>query len=109
MAGERLSNDPAARSICDALLAPEPGELTFQVNAERLTGGVAVSDEEAMTAMAVAFKYLKLVVEPGGAVALAAVISGKVDSKNKNVLIVCSGGNADADAYAEALSRPLPF
>jgi threonine dehydratase len=108
-AGERVSNDPDARSICDALLAPEPGELTFQVNRERLTGGVAVSDDEARIAMAVAFKYLKLVVEPGGAVALAAAVTGKLDIKDKNVLIVCSGGNADADVYAEALSRPLPF
>ncbi|MEQ9361345.1 MAG: threonine/serine dehydratase, partial [Rhodospirillales bacterium] len=105
----RLANDPAARSICDALLAPEPGELTFTVNAERLTGGLCVTDDEAMTAMAVAFKYLKLVVEPGGAVALAAAITGKVDCKGKNVLVVCSGGNADADVYAEALKRPLPF
>ena len=106
-AGERLSNDPEARSICDALLAPEPGELTFQVNSERLTGGLCVTDDEAMTAMAVAFKYLKLVVEPGGAVALAAAITGKVDCKGKNVLVVCSGGNADPDVYAEALKRPL--
>ncbi|MAO57076.1 MAG: pyridoxal-5'-phosphate-dependent protein [Rhodospirillaceae bacterium] len=108
-AGTRVANDPEARSICDALLAPEPGELTFQVNSETLTGGLCVTDDEAMTAMAVAFKYLKLVVEPGGAVALAAAVTGKVDCKGKNVLVVCSGGNADADIYAEALSRPLPF
>ncbi|HBT42756.1 MAG TPA: pyridoxal-5'-phosphate-dependent protein [Rhodospirillaceae bacterium] len=108
-ANKRLANDPAARSICDALLAPEPGELTFAVNSERLTGGLCVTDDEAMTAMAVAFKYLKLVVEPGGAVALAAAITGKVDCKGKNVLVVCSGGNADAEIYAEALKRPLPF
>ncbi|MEP2545824.1 MAG: threonine/serine dehydratase, partial [Alphaproteobacteria bacterium] len=108
-ANKRLANDPAARSICDALLAPEPGELTFAVNSERLTGGLCVTDDEAMTAMAVAFKYLKLVVEPGGAVALAAAITGKVDCKDKNVLVVCSGGNADAEIYAEALKRPLPF
>lgn len=108
-AHERLANNPAARSICDALLAPEPGELTFKVNAERLTGGLCVTDDEAMTAMAVAFKYLKLVVEPGGAVALAAAITGKIDCKGKNVLVVCSGGNADAEIYAEALKRPLPF
>ena len=108
-AGERVANDPSARSICDALLAPEPGELTFQVNAERLTGGLCVTDEEAMTAMAVAYKYLKLVVEPGGAVALAAAITGKVDCADRNVLVVCSGGNADADVYAKALKQPLPF
>ena len=108
-AHKRLANDPAARSICDALLAPEPGELTFAVNSERLTGGLSVTDDEALTAMAVAFKYLKLVVEPGGAVALAAAITGKLECRGSNVLVVCSGGNADADVYARALSRPLPF
>jgi len=107
--GGRVANDPKARSICDALLAPEPGDLTFQVNRRTLTAGLAVTDEEALTAMAVAFRYLKLVVEPGGAVALAAVISGKLDVKGKRVLVVASGGNADADVYEQALARPLPF
>ena len=108
-AGDWVANDPAARSICDALLAPEPGELTFQVNRKTLSGGLTVSDEEALTAMAVAFRYLKLVIEPGGAVALASVISGKIDVKGKNVVVVASGGNADAEVYADALARPMPF
>lgn len=107
--GAKVANDPKARSICDALLAPEPGDLTFRVNRETLTAGLAVTDEEALTAMAVAFRYLKLVIEPGGAVALAAVISGKLDVKGKRVLVVASGGNADAEVFTEALARPLPF
>ncbi|MEK9671558.1 MAG: threonine/serine dehydratase [Rhodospirillaceae bacterium] len=108
-AGARQENDPDARSICDALLASKPGDLTFQVNRETLTCGLAVSDDEALTAMAVAFRYLKLVVEPGGAVALAAVVSGKLDIAGRDIMVVCSGGNADSDVYAEALARPLPF
>jgi len=101
--GKRESNDPAARSICDALLAPEPGELTFSINHRTLAGGIAVSDDEARQAMAVAFNDLKLVVEPGGAVSLAAVLSGKFPIKGKTVAIVCSGGNVDTELFIAAL------
>jgi threonine dehydratase len=101
--GKRESNDPAARSICDALLAPEPGELTFSINRQTLAGGIAVSDDEARQAMTVAFNDLKLVVEPGGAVSLAAVLSGKFPIKGKTVAIVCSGGNVDTALFIAAL------
>jgi threonine dehydratase len=101
--GKRESNDSQARSICDALLAPEPGEFTFSINRKLLSGGVAVSDDEARRAMATAFADLKLVVEPGGAVALAAVLAGKVPMRGKTVAVVCSGGNVDPALFADVL------
>ncbi len=101
--GHREQNDPKARSICDALLAPTPGELTFSINAKLLAGGVAVSDDDVRQAMATAFAELKLVVEPGGAVSLAAVLSGKFPIRGKTVAVVCSGGNVDPATFVSAL------
>ena len=75
--GHRVATLPGASMLCDALLAPMPGELTFAVNQTHLAGAVAVSDSEVLSAMAFAFTHLKLVVEPGGAVALAALLSGR--------------------------------
>ena len=105
LAGERVGNDPKARSICDALLVPTPGELTFAINKRLLKGGFAVSDAEAMRAMATAFDALKLVVEPGGAVALAAVLSGKFPIAGKTVAVTASGGNVDRETYIAALRQ----
>jgi threonine dehydratase len=102
-AGERLANAPGAQSFCDALLAPMPGELTFELNRRRLAGGLAVSDAEVARAMALAFSHLKVVVEPGGAVALAAVLSGRFDARGRTVLVVLSGGNVDPGLFAEVL------
>lgn len=94
-AGERLANVPGARSICDALQAPTPGELTFEINRRLLAGGLAVSDDEVRAAIACAARELKLVVEPGGAVALAAVLGGKLAGRGRTVAVVLSGGNID--------------
>jgi threonine dehydratase len=102
--GRREKNDPAARSICDALLAPMPGELTFALNSRLLSGGFAASDDEARQAMATAFTHFKIVVEPGGAVALAAVLTGKYPIAGKSVAVVCSGGNVDAETFCTALN-----
>ena len=102
--GRRVSNDPAARSICDALLVPTPGELTFAINRRRLAGGLVVDDREVAAAMGYAFRVLKLVVEPGGAVALAALLSGKFDARDKTVAITLSGGNVDPQTFAEAIA-----
>jgi threonine dehydratase len=103
--GRRESNDPSARSICDALLAPMPGEITFAIHRLFLAGGVSVTDDEALRAMATAFRCFKIAIEPGGAVALAAVLSGKIPIKGKTVVIVASGGNVDADVFKRALDR----
>ncbi len=102
--GRRETIREDARSICDALLTQSPGEMTFAIMRERLTGVLTVSDDEALAAMKAAFSDLKLVAEPGGAVALAAVLSGKIDTKGRTVVAVISGGNVDAATYQRCLS-----
>jgi threonine dehydratase len=102
--GRRETNAPGARSICDALLSPSPGEITFAVNRRLLAGGLAVSDAEAAEAIRLAFRHLKLVVEPGGAVALAAALTGRIATRDRTVAVVASGGNVDADLYGEVLA-----
>jgi threonine dehydratase len=81
-------------------MAEMPGQITFAINSQLLAQGVTASDEEVGQAMAFAFRELKLVVEPGGAVGLAALLAGRIDVSGKNVVIVLSGGNVDADLYA---------
>lgn len=98
--GRRERNDRDARSICDALLAESPGEMTFAIN-RRLTGpGLVVSDDEVGAAMRFAFESLKLIVEPGGAVALAAVLANRIETAGKCTVVVLSGGNVDAELFA---------
>ena len=103
-AGERLANDPKARSFCDALLAPTPGEFTFSINRKTLAGGFAVTEAEVAEAMRVAFRDYKLVAEPGGAVALAAALAGKVGLAGRTVAAVVSGGNVDPALMATVLA-----
>lgn len=103
-AGERLANDGRGALLCDALLSMQPGALTFEVNRQRLAGGVAVTPEEVFRAMRFAFEALKLVVEPGGAVALAALLAGKLPTRGRKVGIVLSGGNVDPAVFAKALA-----
>jgi threonine dehydratase len=98
--GERVANSPDARSICDALLTDTPGKLTYDVMREHVTAGLTVSDAEVREAMRFAFRNLKVVVEPGGAVGLAAVLAGKVDTAGKTTAIIFSGGNVDAELFA---------
>src|ERR1700742_56908 len=103
-AGKREAHHAKTRTICDALMADMPGEITFAINGKLLSGGVSASDEEVGQAMAFAFRELKLVVEPGGAIGLAALLAGRIDVSGKNVVIVLSGGNVDADLYAKLIS-----
>ena len=103
IAGKIVENVAGANSICDAILVNRPGELTFPINKKLLKGGLVVSDDEALNAIAVAHDEFKLTVEPGGAVALAAVLSGKIDIKGKIIAVVCTGGNVDQDIFRKAI------
>jgi threonine dehydratase len=102
-AGRRLSNDRPSGSICDAIVTPSPGEITFPIM-QRLCGpGLVVSDAEALAAMAAAFLRLKIVLEPGGAVALAAALSRGAEVAGDAVVVVASGGNVDPRTFETAL------
>jgi threonine dehydratase len=101
--GAHERNAALSGSICDALLAVTPGELTFEVAKRNLAGGLSVTDEEAKAAVRYAFEELKLVVEPGGAVSLAAILAGKLPLQGKTVAAVLSGGNIDPSLFAEII------
>ncbi|WP_191083085.1 threonine ammonia-lyase [Roseococcus microcysteis] len=103
-AGQRLPNDLRGTNYCDALLAKEPGVLTFAINQRLVAGGLVVSEAEVRAAMRFAFTHLKLVVEPGGAVALAAVLAGKLPTQGRVTAIILSGGNVDPGVFTEALA-----
>ncbi len=104
--GQRERNLPGGSALCDALLSPDPGELTFAVNRDRLAGGVVVEEQAVLAAMKFAFQALKVVVEPGGAVALAALLSGRFAASGKVVGCVLSGGNVDPALFGRALATP---
>jgi threonine dehydratase len=97
--GQREVNAAITGSICDALLARMPGEITFQINRTLVGEGLAASDEEVKAAVAFAFRELKLVVEPGGAAALAALLAGKIDVRGQVAAVVLSGGNVDPELF----------
>jgi threonine dehydratase len=97
--GHREKNAALSGTICDALMARTPGEITFAINRTLVGQGVSASDEEVAGAVAFAFAELKLVVEPGGAVALAALMKGKIDVKGKVAVGVLSGGNVDPELF----------
>lgn len=101
--GERVAIKPTGRSLCDALESPAPGEITFPMLKRNLAGAVGITDAEVTEAMRYAFSTLKLVVEPGGSVGLAALLTGKVAAKGKTVGLVLSGGNVDPDLFARVI------
>ncbi|MEQ8658769.1 MAG: threonine/serine dehydratase [Hyphomicrobiales bacterium] len=105
VSGERETNVPGASTICDAIMTDRPGALTFPVNVANNVRGLAVSDDEVLNAVAFALQELKLVVEAGGAVSLAALLAGKIDVNGQVVLALLSGGNADPAILARALQR----
>lgn len=94
--------DVSKKSLCDALLSKSIGQLNFEILRRYAKGGLTVSDKQALQAVAYAFTELKLVVEPGGAVALAALMSGQVELRNKSAIVYLSGGNMDIDMLLRA-------
>jgi threonine dehydratase len=102
--GQREQNAALTGTICDALMARMPGKLTFAINQSLVDAGVVVNDQEVGAAVAFAFAELKLVVEPGGAVALAALMTGKVDLRNKVGVAVLSGGNVDPELFSRLVA-----
>lgn len=98
--GKVEPNSGEATSICDAILTPSPGVLTFPIMKDHCGPGITVSDEDALRAVALAWRHLKIVVEPGGAVSLAAALLGDDD---RDVVAIASGGNVDAEVFARAL------
>lgn len=101
--GKRERNAKNSGSICDALLSPAPGELTFAINQPRLAAGLVVSEAEVKRAMVFAFEHLKLVIEPGGSVGLAAILAGKIPTQGRSIAVIASGGNVDPGLFADVL------
>ncbi len=101
--GYRVPNEPGKRSICDAIVTDIPGEFTFAINQPRVGRGLRVTDDDVLRAIAFAVRELKLVVEPGGAAALAALLAGKVETAERTTLVVVTGGNIDPQLLARAV------
>ena len=102
--GRRERNPAVTGTICDALMAQTPGRLTFEINRALVGNGVTATEEEIGRAVGFAFRELKLVVEPGGAVALAALLAGRLDARGKTVVAVLSGGNVDPALFARLVA-----
>jgi threonine dehydratase len=102
--GTRQHNASATGSICDAIITPTPGVLTLPVMARLCGPGIVVTDAEALRAVALAWSRLKIVLEPGGAVALAAALFHAEQIKTPDVICVASGGNVDPAVFARALA-----
>ncbi|MCL4170829.1 UNVERIFIED_CONTAM: hypothetical protein GTU68_002067 [Idotea baltica] len=102
--GKIEQNEKMSGSICDAILTPNPGEMTLELMSNNLAGVLTVSDEEVLRAMKYAWEKLKLVVEPGACVALAAILHGKINVEGKKICLVLSGGNVDEENFIKALS-----
>ena len=98
--GKREKNATMSGSICDALMANSPGEINFVIAQQTMAGGLVVTDDEVRAAVRFAFLELKLVVEPGGAAGLAAVLAGKIPSRGRTIAVVLSGGNADPAEFS---------
>ena len=115
VSGTHEVNDASARSICDAIVTPSPGQLTFPIMQNAGISGLVSSDEAVMEAMGVAYSYFKVTAEPGGAIALACALSddylSRFDSRSprKTVIAIISGGNVDAEMTSRALSAPTRF
>ena len=102
--GTPQKNAALSGSLCDAIVTPTPGKLTFPIMQRLCGSGLVVSDEEALRAMALAWSRLKIVLEPGGAVSLAAALFRRDQIESEAVIALASGGNVDADVFARALT-----
>lgn len=105
LAGERVAINATGQTLCDSLMAPTPGELTWSITGRQVDDFVTVSEDQVAHAVSYAFKYLKLVVEPGGSVALAALLQGKLDIAGASVALILSGGNIDATTFCRCLEQ----
>lgn len=105
LAGERVENDLSHQTIADALATRTPGELTFELNQNLLTGGIAISESELRDAVRFAFDELRLVVEPGGAAALAAILANPRDFEGRTTGVILTGGNVDAEMFSSILGE----
>jgi threonine dehydratase len=103
VSGKHEKNPAMSGSICDALMSNSPGKLTFAVAQATIKGGLVITDEEARVAMRFAYHELKMVLEPGGAAALAAVLAGKLPVKGRTIACVLSGGNVDPADFADII------
>ena len=97
--GKILSNEKGHKSICDAIITPQPGNLTFPINLKNLEDGLVVNDDQVKNSIKILAEHLKIVVEPGGAVAATAALTEKIDLKNKTVVVMISGGNIDLEMF----------
>lgn len=104
VSGKREANARMSGTICDALMTATPGELTFPITSKLIGQGISATDAEVGRAVRYAFEELKLVVEPGGAIGLAALLAGKVDIKGKVVVAILSGGNVDTEMFAKLIA-----
>jgi threonine dehydratase len=104
VSGKREANARMSGTICDALMTVTPGELTFPITSKLIGQGISATDAEVGRAVRYAFEELKLVVEPGGAIGLAALLAGKVDIKGKVVVAILSGGNVDTELFAKLIA-----
>ena len=104
ISGKREKNENNLNSLCDAIVTPSPGILTFPILKNYCYSGLVVSEDEVLKAMKIAFERLKIVIEPGGAVALAAALYHSDLLDSKTIVVVASGGNVDPETFAKALS-----
>ncbi len=102
-AGYRVANPKGHRTICDAIMTPIPGELTFSINRDLLAGGATATDAEVSNAMRFAYERFRIVTEPGAVVGLAAVLNGQVPTKGRTVATIITGGNIDIARFAALL------
>ena len=106
-AGHPVANPKGQRTICDAIMTPMPNDLTFPINLDLLAGGLTASDDEVRAAMRFAYEHYRIVVEPGAAVGIAAILSGQIDIQNRTIATVVTGGNIDTARFCDLLNAHI--